>query len=86
MKKSNIQILYDAEKLSVIHQYAKGEADLQAGMETLFLELYEKYVPAKIREIINIQEVGVYNDADGKDAVERGKRYMNFLNIWIKKQ
>ncbi len=83
MKRSNIQILYDAEKLNAIHQYVKGE-ELQAGMEALFLELYEKYVPVKAREIINSKEVVIYNEADGTDAVERGKRYINFLNIWIK--
>ena len=84
MKRSNIQILYDAEKLNAINQYAKGE-ELQAGMEALFLELYEKYVPVKVREIINSQEVEIYNEADGTDVVERSKRYMNFLNMWMKK-
>lgn len=56
MKSSNIQIPYDSEKLNAIRQYGKGEAELQAGMEVMLQGLYEKYVPAKVREMIDSQK------------------------------
>lgn len=53
MKSSNIQIPYDTEKLNAIRQYGKGEAELQAGMEAMLQKLYERYVPSKVREMID---------------------------------
>ncbi len=53
IKSSNIQIPYDTEKLNAIRQYGKGETELQAGMEVMLQKLYEKYVPAKVREMID---------------------------------
>lgn len=53
MKKSTVQIQYDAEKLRVLRQYAKDEAELKAGLESLLQALYETHVPAEVRENID---------------------------------
>ena len=53
MKQSTVQIRYDAEKLRVLRQYVKDEAELQAGLESLLQALYETHVPAEVRENID---------------------------------
>ena len=61
MKKDTIVISLEAEKLRAIKKYMeKKEADLQAEMEDQLQKLYEKYVPANVREYIDaILWVGV---------------------------
>lgn len=53
MKLSTIHIRYDAEKLRVLRQYIKDEAELQADLESLLQALYETHVPAEVRENID---------------------------------
>ena len=53
MKQSTVQIRYDAEKLRVLRQYVKDEAELQAGLESLLQSLYERHVPAEVRKTID---------------------------------
>ncbi|MGE5614271.1 MAG: DUF6103 family protein [Bacillota bacterium] len=53
MKQSTIQIRYDAEKLRILRQYIKDEAELKAGLESLIQALYETHVPAEVRETID---------------------------------
>ena len=48
MKQSTVQIRYDADKLRVLRQYVKDEAELQAGLESLLQALYETHVPAEV--------------------------------------
>ncbi|HQK35726.1 MAG TPA: DUF6103 family protein [Spirochaetales bacterium] len=52
MKASAVQIEYDADKLSALRQYMPVESALKAGLENLLQELYEKHVPAEVREYI----------------------------------
>ena len=53
MSKSTIQMAFDAEKLAAIKQYmGKKEADLNAELDDFMQKLYEKYVPAPVREYI----------------------------------
>lgn len=52
MKKTTVQISFENEKLRAIHQYMKDETELQAELETLLQTLYEKHVPAPVREYI----------------------------------
>lgn len=47
-----MQIEYDADKLSALRQYMPDESALKAGLENLLQELYEKHVPAEVREYI----------------------------------
>ncbi len=57
MKKDTIAISLDAEKLRAIKKYMeKKEADLQKEMAEQLQRLYEKYVPANVREYIDERE------------------------------
>lgn len=54
MKKDTIVISLEAEKLRAIKKYMeKKEADLQAEMADQLQKLYEKYVPANVRDYID---------------------------------
>jgi len=53
MNKTTIQMAFDAEKLDAIKQYmGKKEANLNAELDDFMQKLYEKYVPAAVREYI----------------------------------
>ena len=57
MKKTTIQISYDAEKLGAIRQYmGKKDTELQTELEDFMQKLYEKHVPAPVREYIENRE------------------------------
>ena len=57
MKNETIAISLEAEKLRAIKKYMeKKEADLQAEMADQLQKLYEKYVPANVREYIDERE------------------------------
>lgn len=57
MKKANVQISFDAEKLGAIRQYmGKKEAELQTELEDFMQKLYEKHVPAPVRDYIESRE------------------------------
>ena len=57
MKKETIAISLEAEKLRAIKKYMeKKEADLQSEMADQLQKLYEKYVPANVREYIDERE------------------------------
>ena len=57
MKKDTIVISLEAEKLRAIKKYMeKKEANLQAEMADQLQKLYEKYVPANVREYIDERE------------------------------
>ena len=57
MKIDTIVISLEAEKLRAIKKYMeKKEADLQAEMADQLQKLYEKYVPANVREYIDERE------------------------------
>lgn len=65
MEKTTVQISFEAEKLSAIHQYMKDETELQTELDTLLQTLYEKHVPAPVRKYIESRDNG------GVDAPER---------------
>lgn len=53
MKKSVIQIKYNAEKLAALNQYmSKKETTLNLELEDAIQKLYEKHVPSAVREYI----------------------------------
>ena len=68
MKKATVQISFEAEKLRAIHQYMKEETELQAELGTLLQTLYEKHVPAPVREYIESRDTSVI------DAPKRSTR------------
>lgn len=51
MKTTLIQIHYEMEKLEALRQY-RNVAELNADLEAVLQALYEKNVPAKVRERI----------------------------------
>ncbi len=59
MKKTTVKISFEAEKLRAIHQYMKDETELQAELDTLLQTLYEKHVPAPVREYIESRDKSV---------------------------
>ncbi len=57
MKKDTISISLEAEKLRAIKKYMeKKEVDLQGEMVDQLQKLYDKYVPANVREYIDERE------------------------------
>ena len=53
MKKSAINLSFDEEKLSAIRMYMrKKDTDLDAELLSQLDRLYEKYVPANVRDFI----------------------------------
>jgi hypothetical protein len=57
MKKATVQISYDAEKLGAIRQYmAKKDTEFQSELEDFMQKLYEKHVPAPVRDYIENRE------------------------------
>ena len=58
MKKTNINIMYDEEKLSAIKLYmSQREMDLKSELEKSVDALYSKYVPANVREFIDMKSM-----------------------------
>ena len=54
MKQVNLTIVFDEEKLSALKRYmSKKELDLESEMTDALVKLYEKYVPAPVREYID---------------------------------
>lgn len=54
MKKETITVSMDAEKLRAVKRYmGKKEADLDQELCDALQKLYEKYVPATVREYID---------------------------------
>ena len=57
MKKAIVQVSFDAEKLGAIRQYlAKKDAEFQSELEDFMQKLYEKHVPAPVRDYIESRE------------------------------
>lgn len=56
MKKSSISIMYDDEKLSAIRLYmSQRDLDFKEELEKSVDTLYAKYVPANVREFIDMK-------------------------------
>ena len=67
MKQVNLTITFDEEKLSALKRYmGKKELDLEREMTDALVKLYEKYVPAPVREYIDESDVPVSTPAKPK--------------------
>ena len=54
MKQVNLTLTYGEEKLSALRRYmGKKELELETEMTDALTKLYEKYVPAPVREYID---------------------------------
>ena len=57
MKKATLTISFNAEKLGAVKQYmGKKDTKLQAELDEVIQKLYEKYVPAPVREYIESRD------------------------------
>ena len=58
MKKTSVSIMYDDEKLSAIKLYmSQRDLDFKVELEKSVDALYAKYVPANVREFIDMKSV-----------------------------
>ncbi|MCQ4022845.1 DUF6103 family protein [Ruminococcus sp. zg-924] len=56
MKKVNVSIMYDGEKLSAVKLYMEQrDIDVKSELEKALDTLYAKYVPANVREFIDLK-------------------------------
>ena len=57
MKKTSVSIMYDDEKLSAIKLYmSQRDLDFKVELEKSVDALYAKYVPANVREFIDMKD------------------------------
>lgn len=71
MKKSSISIMYDDEKLSVIKLYmSQRDLDFKEELEKSVDALYAKYVPANVREFIDMKGSQVKPPKPKKPKIE----------------
>ena len=71
MKKSSISIMYDDEKLSAIKLYmSQRDLDFKEEFEKSVDSLYAKYVPANVREFIDMKESQVKPPKPKKPKIE----------------
>lgn len=67
MKQANIQITFEEEKLRALRRYiAKRDSTLEAELQKAAQRLYEKVVPAAVKEYIS--------DCTQGDAVRRPQK------------
>ncbi len=58
MKKTSISIMYDDEKLNAIRLYmSQRDLDFKSELEKSVDSLYAKYVPANVREFIDMKDL-----------------------------
>jgi len=58
MKKTSVSIMYDDEKLNAIRMYmSQRDLDFKEELEKSVDSLYAKYVPANVREFIDMKTV-----------------------------
>ncbi len=56
MKKTNVSIMYDDEKLSAIKLYmSQRDLDIKSELKKSVDSLYAKYVPANVRDYIDMK-------------------------------
>ncbi len=71
MKKSSISIMYDDEKLNAIKLYmSQRDLDFKEELEKSVDSLYAKYVPANVREFIDMKGLQVKPPKPKKPKIE----------------
>ena len=70
MKKANVIITFDEEKLAAVKMYmSQRELDVKTELEKALDGMYAKYVPSNVREFI-----GMKGQTDFKPKAEKTKR------------
>ncbi len=58
MKQGNLEVSFDEEKLAALRRYmGRKDLNLEAELADALAKLYEKYVPAPVREYIDETDV-----------------------------
>lgn len=71
MKKTSVSILYDDEKLNAIRLYmSQRDLDFKEELEKSVDSLYAKYVPANVREFIDMKGSQVKPPKSKKQKIE----------------
>lgn len=71
MKKTSVSIMYDDEKLNAIRLYmSQRDLDFREELEKSVDSLYAKYVPANVREFIDIKSSQLKPPKPKKPKVE----------------
>ena len=71
MKKTNISIMYDDEKLNAIRLYmSQRDLDFKEELEKSVYSLYAKYVPTNVREFIDMKGSQVKPPKPKKPKIE----------------
>ena len=76
MKKVSVNIMYDSEKFSAIILYmSQRDMDIKNELEKSVDTLYSKYVPANVREFIDMKSTITKPNKKSKieNAVEQNK-------------
>lgn len=71
MKKTSVSIMYDDEKLNAIKMYmSQRDLDFKEELEKYVDSLYAKYVPANVREFIDMKGSQVKPPKPKKPKIE----------------
>ena len=71
MKKTSVSIMYDDEKLNAIKLYmSQRDLDFKEELEKYVDSLYAKYVPANVREFIDMKGSQVEPPKPKKPKIE----------------
>lgn len=71
MRKTNVSIIYDDEKLNAIRLYmSQRDLDFKEELEKSVDSLYAKYVPANVREFIDMKGSQVKPPKPKKPKIE----------------
>lgn len=71
MKKTSVNIMYDDEKLNAIRLYmSQRDLDFKVELEKSVDSLYSKYVPANVREFIDMKGSQVKPPKPKKPKIE----------------
>ena len=78
MKKVNVSIMFDSEKLSAVKLYMEQrDTDIKTELEKALDALYAKYVPANVREFLDMK----YSQSDSRQKNNRPKQDGNKAEV-----
>ena len=71
MKKTSVSIMYEDEKLNAVKMYMEQrDLDFKEELEKSVDSLYAKYVPANVREFIDMKDSQVKTPKPKKPKIE----------------
>lgn len=78
MKKTSVSIMYDDEKLNAIRLYmSQRDLDFKSELEKSVDSLYTKYVPANVREFIDMRTKQKDKPKDKDSSSKTSNNIMN---------